>query len=125
MAVELLLGLDEEVVASKSSLRRNSNRPPWNSLLPIGGGVEHAPGLAELGGVGALLHLELLQRVERGLDVGPALMVVGHVHAVDQERELAAAHAADGGPEMKLARMRTRLPPPGSPAAPGVRRASS
>ena len=28
-------------------------------------------------------------------------------------------------PEMKLARMRTRLPPPGSPAAPGVRRASS
>ena len=28
-------------------------------------------------------------------------------------------------PEMKLARMRTRLPPPGRPAAPGVRRASS
>ena len=88
----------------------------------LGGGVEHAAGLAELGGVGALLDLELLQRVHRGLDVRPALVVVGDVHAVDLERELAAAHAADGGAEMKFARIgpgsrrRAGRPPPGSGA---------
>ena len=55
------------------------------------------PGLAELGRVGALLHLELLQRVDRGLNQRSALVVIGHVDAIEHEGRLAAAHAADGG----------------------------
>ena len=98
MPVELLLGLHEEVGGVEGVVAQELEEPAVElAAAGLGGGVEHAAGLAELGGVGALLDLELLQGVDRGLDVRPALVVVGHVHAVDLEGELAAAHAADGG----------------------------
>jgi hypothetical protein len=98
MPVELLLGLHEEVGGVEGVVAQELEEPAVElAAAGLGGGVEHAPRLAELGGVGALLDLELLQGVDRGLDVRPALVVVGHVHAVDLEGELAAAHAADRG----------------------------
>ena len=63
----------------------------------LGGRVQRAAGLRELGGVGALLDLEFLQRVDRRLDQRSALVVVGDVGAVQHERGLVAADAADGG----------------------------
>ena len=63
----------------------------------LGGRVQRAAGLRELGGVGALLDLELLQRVDGRLDQRPALVVVGDVGAVEHERGLVAADAADRG----------------------------
>ena len=95
--VELLLLLHEVVGGVEDVVAQELEEPAVELARPgLGGGVQHAARLAELGGVGALLDLELLERVDGGLDVGAALMVVGHVHAVDLERELAAPHAADG-----------------------------
>jgi hypothetical protein len=42
----------------------------------LGGRVQHPARLAELGGVGTLLDLDLLEGVDGGLDVGAALVVV-------------------------------------------------
>src|SRR6185503_17274433 len=96
--VELLLRLHEEVAGVEGVVAQELEQAAVElAAAGLGGRVEHAARLAELGGVGALLDLELLQGVDRGLDVRPALMVVGHVHAVDLEGELAAPHAADRG----------------------------
>jgi len=48
----------------------------------------------ELGRVGVLLHAEFLQRVDRGLNPGAALVLFGDVDPVEQEAGLAAADAA-------------------------------
>ena len=95
--VQLLLLL-HEVVRGVEHVVAHELEEPAVELAPsgLGGDVQHAARLAELGRVRALLHLHFLQGVDGGLDVGAALVVVGHVHSVDLERELAAPHAADG-----------------------------
>ena len=96
--VELLLLPHEEVRGVEPVVAQELEEATVElAAAGLGGDVQHASRLAELGGVGALLDLELLEGVDGGLDVGAALMVVGDVHPVDLERELAAPHAADGG----------------------------
>ena len=58
-------------------------------------GVERAAGAMALGGIGVLLDAEFLQRIDRRLDPGAALMLLGDVDAVEQEARLLPADAAD------------------------------
>ena len=98
MTIQRLLRLDEEVGGIEPVVAQELEEPAVELAgAGLGGRVQHAARLAELGGIRALLDPELLQRVDGGLDVRAALMVVGHVDAVDLERELAAPHPADGG----------------------------
>ena len=111
--VQLLLLPHEVVRGVEHVVAQELEEPAVELARPgLGGDVQHAARLAELGGVRALLNLELLERVDGGLDVGPALMMVRHVHAVDLERELAATHAADGRTvdEVRADRHDTRPP---------------
>ena len=96
--VDLLLLLHEVVGGVEDVVAQELEDPAVElAASRLGGRVQHPARLAELGGVGTLLDLDLLEGVDGGLDVGAALVVVGHVDAVDLERELAAAHAADRG----------------------------
>ena len=94
-----LLGLAREEVARIEGVVAHEVEEGAVELVGagLGGGVERAARLAELGGVGALLHLELLERVDRRLDQRAALVMVGDVGAIEHERGLAAADAADRG----------------------------
>ena len=61
----------------------------------LGSRVQDTTGVTDFGRIFRLLHLELLKRVDRRLNHRAALVVIGHIHAVKQERGLASAHAAN------------------------------
>ena len=63
----------------------------------FGSGVQHDAGVGEIGGIGTLLDLELLQGIDGSVDIGTALVMVGDIGAVKLEGGLAATDAADGG----------------------------
>ena len=131
MAAELLplqlLGLAGEEVARVEGVVADEVEHGAVELVGagLGGGVERAAGLRELGGVGALLHLEFLQGVDRGLDQRSALMVIGDVGAVQHEGRLAAAHAADGGAGDVVGADAEQVAAAGQQHGAGVSRASS
>ncbi len=88
----------EEVARIEGVVAQEVEEDAMQPVRPgLGRGVQRTAGLAELGRVRALLHLEFLEGVDRRLDERPALVMVGDVDAIEHEGGLAAAHAADGG----------------------------
>ena len=79
----------------------------------------------ELRRVGVLLHAELLQRVDRGLDPGAALVLLGDVDAVEQEARLTPLTPPMMLPLTISGRTSCEFPLGGKQRHPGVSRASS
>jgi hypothetical protein len=95
IALEVLLLRGEEVLRVERVVAQEFERAAVEGVGPrLGDGVERAASAMELGGVGVLLDAELLQRVDRRLNPGAALVLFGDVHAVEQEARLLPADAA-------------------------------
>ena len=88
-------------------------------------GVQHATRAAELGRIGVLLHLELLQGVDGSLNERSSLVLLRDVDAIEGKRDHAPANAADRSAIDKLRTNTQHVPGAGQETAPGVRLASS
>ena len=82
--------VEKKLRASSFSLRINSNTPPWNLFCSrFRSRVEKRATSVVLGRVRALLHAELLQRIDRCLDKRPTLMLFADMSTPSSRNEIA------------------------------------
>src|SRR5271170_157524 len=72
--------------------------------------IEEGSATVELRRIGALLYAELLQRVDRRLDKRSTLVLLTHVHTIQQKRGRASTNAADSVSIHYLRPDRQRVP---------------
>ena len=93
--------------------------------------IEERSAAVVLRGVGALLHAELLQRIDRRLDKRSALVLLAHIHTIQQKRDRASANTADRvsihdfGPDRQRVSGRRQQRCPGVSSASGRSRVHS